>query len=65
MDADQSQQSAPDLAANFHAALDRAVRVAYGWDYLDSAATSDETILERLLALSLVRAAMPMGKDHP
>ena len=41
-------------ARNGHAALDRAVWAAYGWDD-DPAATTDERILERLLALNLER----------
>jgi hypothetical protein len=46
----------PTWLANLHAALDRAVWAAYGWDD-DPAATTDEQILERLLALNGERAA--------
>ena len=41
---------------NAHAALDRAVWAAYGWED-DPAETSDEQILERLLVLNGERAA--------
>ena len=45
----------PTWLANAHAALDAAVAAAYGWtDY--SAATTDDEILARLLALNLERA---------
>ncbi len=46
----------PSWLANLHAVLDCAVLAAYGWDDLDPATTSDEMILERLLALNLERA---------
>jgi len=46
----------PTWLANAHAALDRAVWAAYGWED-DPAMTTDEQILERLLALNLERAA--------
>jgi hypothetical protein len=46
----------PTWLAHAHAALDRAVWAAYGWPE-DPADTSDETILERLLALNLERAS--------
>jgi len=39
-----------------HAALDRAVCTAYGWDDPDPAEVSDEEILVRLLALNQERA---------
>ncbi len=42
--------------AHAYAALDRAVWSAYGWDDPDPAAVTDETILERLLALNGERA---------
>lgn len=42
----------PTWLANAHAALDRAVFVAYGWE----AEVADEEILRRLLALNLERA---------
>ena len=45
----------PTWLVNAHAALDRAVWAAYGWPE-DPAATEDETILSRLLALNLERA---------
>jgi hypothetical protein len=45
----------PAWLANAHAALDRAVWTAYGWPE-DPAATDDEMILSRLLALNLERA---------
>ena len=41
---------------NAHAALDRAVWDAYGWDDPDPAAVVEDTILARLLALNLDRA---------
>ena len=46
----------PTWLANLHAALDRAVWAAYGWDDPDPAASPQETILARLLALNLARA---------
>ncbi len=39
-----------------HAALDRAVWAAYGWDDPDPATVDDDTILARLLALNLERS---------
>jgi hypothetical protein len=45
------------LHAVAHAALDRAVWTAYGWEE-DPAATTDEEILSRLLALNQERAAI-------
>ena len=44
----------PSWLANAHAALDAAVAVAYGWTDF-SAATTDDDILARLLALNLER----------
>lgn len=41
---------------SWNAALDRAVWAAYGWTD-DPAETTDEQILERLLALNLERSA--------
>jgi len=41
---------------NAHAALDRAVWAAYGWED-DPSETADEQILERVLALNDLRAA--------
>jgi len=46
----------PSWLAHAHAALDRAVWAAYGWDDLDPAAVEEDTILARLLALNLERA---------
>ena len=48
----------PSWLANLHAALDRAVWAAYGWDG-DPSETADEAILERLLALNGERASRP------
>jgi len=45
----------PTCLANLHAALDRAVWAAYGWED-DPAETTDEMILERLLGLNGERA---------
>ncbi|MDQ3523843.1 MAG: transposase, partial [Chloroflexota bacterium] len=42
--------------ANAHAALDRAVWAAYGWDDPDPATVDEDTILSRLLALNIQRA---------
>jgi hypothetical protein len=53
----------PTWLANLHAALDRAVWAAYGWDD-DPAATDDETILVRLLALNRERV-MSVGGTPP
>jgi hypothetical protein len=47
----------PTWLQNTHAALDRAVWAAYGWDDPDPAAVDEETILARLLALNLERAS--------
>ena len=49
----------PSWLANAHAALDAAVAVAYGWTDF-SAATTDDDILARLLALNLVRTKTPV-----
>lgn len=46
----------PTWLANQHARLDRAVWSAYGWPE-DPAETDEDTILARLLALNLDRAA--------
>ena len=46
----------PSWLANLHTALDRAVWAAYGWDG-EPEKTTDEQILERLLALNGERAA--------
>ena len=51
----------PTGTVNLHAALDRAVWAAYGWDDPDPSATPDDTILARLLALNLARAGMVAG----
>jgi hypothetical protein len=42
----------PSWLANAHAALNRAVWAAYGWDDPDPAAVSEDEILSRLLALN-------------
>jgi hypothetical protein len=47
----------PTWLANLHAALDRAVWTAYGWDDPDPAMVPEDDILARLLALNLKRAA--------
>jgi type II restriction/modification system DNA methylase subunit YeeA len=47
----------PTWLANLHAALDQAVWTAYGWDDPDPAATTDEAILTRLLALNQERSS--------
>jgi len=46
----------PAWLQHAHAALDRAVWAAYGWDDPDPATVDDDTILARLLALNLERA---------
>jgi hypothetical protein len=46
----------PSWLAHAHAALDRTVWAAYGWDDADPEATTDEEILGRLLALNRERA---------
>lgn len=51
----------PTWLAHLHAALDRAVWTAYGWDDPDPAAVPDDTILARLLALNLARAGTATG----
>ncbi|MGI8622676.1 MAG: class I SAM-dependent DNA methyltransferase [Solirubrobacteraceae bacterium] len=53
----------PSWLSNDHAALDRAVWAAYGWDDPEPAATLDEAILARLLALNRERAPLPSGAD--
>jgi len=45
----------PQWLRNAHAALDRAVWDAYGWDDPDPATVEEDTILSRLLALNLER----------
>jgi type II restriction/modification system DNA methylase subunit YeeA len=47
----------PQWLRNAHAALDRAVWDAYGWDDPDPATVDEDTILSRLLALNLERSA--------
>jgi type II restriction/modification system DNA methylase subunit YeeA len=47
----------PTWLANAHAALDRAVWAAYGWDDPDPGAVDEDTILSRLLALNGERGA--------
>ncbi|MEA2524977.1 MAG: hypothetical protein QOF73_2204 [Thermomicrobiales bacterium] len=51
----------PTWLVHAHAALDRAVWHAYGWDDPDPASVSEDTILERLLALNLARAGSKPG----
>jgi hypothetical protein len=46
----------PAWLANAHAALDRAVWAAYGWDDPDPAAVPEDELLARLLALNGERA---------
>jgi len=46
----------PTWLVNAHAALDRAVWMAYGWKD-DPSETTDEAILERLLNLNMQHAA--------
>jgi type II restriction/modification system DNA methylase subunit YeeA len=46
----------PTWLANVHAALDRAVWAAYGWDDPDPSVVPDDEMLARLLALNLDRA---------
>ena len=48
----------PAWLANAHAALDRAVWAAYGWDDLDPAAVPEDEVLARLLALNLERSGL-------
>ncbi len=47
--------------ANAHAALDRAVWAAYGWDDPDPATVAEDVILGRLLTLNGERAARPQA----
>jgi hypothetical protein len=47
----------PTWLANLHAALDRAVWTAYGWDDPDPTLTGEDAILGRLLALNGERAS--------
>jgi len=46
----------PAWLAHARAAIDRAVWAAYGWDDADPAATEEDAILARLLALNGERA---------
>jgi len=46
----------PHWLRNAHAALDRAVWDAYGWDDPDTPSVEEDTILSRLLALNPDRA---------
>ena len=46
----------PAWLAHLHAALDRAVWAAYGWDDPDPGAVPEDAILARLLALNLTRS---------
>jgi hypothetical protein len=45
----------PTWLQHAHAALDRAVWAAYGWDDPDPATVDEDTMLVRLLALNLER----------
>ncbi len=47
----------PAWLANLHAALDRAVRAAYGWQDDDLAAVAEDAVLGRRLALNAERAS--------
>jgi hypothetical protein len=47
----------PTWLTNLHAALDRAVWAAYGWDDPDPLAVPEDEILARLLALNAQRSA--------
>ena len=47
----------PTWLQHAHAALDRAVWAAYGWDDPDPATVEEDTILARLLVLILERAS--------
>jgi type II restriction/modification system DNA methylase subunit YeeA len=55
----------PQWLANAHAALDRAVWVAYGWDDPDPATVEEDTILSRLLALNLERSTSHADTSDP
>src|SRR5699024_11573826 len=48
--------ASPQWLQNAHAALDRAVWTAYGWDDPDPTTVDEDAILSRLLALNLDRA---------
>ena len=50
-------EASPSWLQNAHATLDRAVWAAYGWDDPDPSAVDEDTILARLLALNVERAA--------
>ena len=51
-------EAAPSWLQHAHAALDRAVWAAYGWDDPDPATVDEDTILARLLALNVERASL-------
>jgi hypothetical protein len=53
----------PTWLANLHAALDRAVWAAYGWDDPDPALTENDAILAPLLVLNGERAARAVATD--
>jgi len=55
----------PTWLANLHAALDRVVWAAYGWNDPDPAAVDEDMILSHLLALNLDRSgtAEPAGVE--
>ena len=48
----------PAWLANAHAAFDRAVWAAYGWDDPDPAEVPEDELLARLLALNLERSGL-------
>lgn len=50
----------PTWLQNAHAALDRDIWAAYGWDDSGPAQVDDDMILSRLLALNLERAGATM-----
>jgi hypothetical protein len=45
-------EASPSSLQNAHAALDRAVWAAYGWDDSEPADVEEDTILSRLLVLN-------------
>ena len=53
----------PAWLQHAHAALDRAVWDAYGWDDPDSAGVDEDTILAQLLALNLERGSELSNRD--
>ncbi len=53
----------PQWLRNAHAALDRAVWDAYGWDDPEPASVEEDTILARLLALNLERTETTLDAE--